>query len=57
MEDVIETFAGGEAVVWVDPLQASDSQKHSDRRTEGKEGLGMKAELGVINRYLQGRKG
>lgn len=52
MEDVIEATAGGEAVVGVDPLQASDSQEHSNRRTKGKEGLGMKAELGVNNRDL-----
>lgn len=55
MEDVVEAAAGGEAVVWVDPLQASDSQEHSDGRAESKEGLGVEVELWVVNRYLQRR--
>lgn len=55
MEDVVEAAAGGEAVVGVNPLQASDGQEHSNRRAEGKEGPGVEAELWVINRYLQER--
>lgn len=53
MKDVVEAAAGGEAVVGVDPLQASYSQEHSNRRAKGKECLGVEAELGVINRYLE----
>lgn len=56
MEDVVEAAAGGEAVVGVNPLQASDGQEHSNRRAEGKEGPGVEAELWVINRYLQERE-
>lgn len=52
MEDVVEAAAGGEAVIGVDPLQASDGQEHSDGRAESKEGLGAEAELRVINRDL-----
>lgn len=56
MEDVVEAAAGGEAVVGVDPLQAPDGQEHSNRRAEGKESLGVEAELWVINRHLQEKK-
>lgn len=56
MEDVVEAFAGGEAVFGVDPLQAAHSEEHSYRRAQGKEGLWLEGQLRVHDGHL-GRKG
>ena len=41
VEDVEEAFAGGQAVVWVDPLHSSHCEKHPDGRPKSKEDGGL----------------
>lgn len=48
VEDVEETFAGGQAVVWVDPLHSSHCQKHPDGRPESKEDGGLIVQLRIV---------
>lgn len=48
VEDVEEAFAGGQAVVWVDPLHSSHGEEHPDGRAKGKEDGGLVVQLGVV---------
>lgn len=41
VEDVEEAFAGGQAVVWVNPLHSSHCEKHPDGRPKSKEDGGL----------------
>lgn len=50
--DVVKALAGWEGVVWVDVLQSTHCQEHSDGGTKGEECLRMKSQLRVINGHL-----
>lgn len=42
MVNIEEAFAGREAVVLINPVHTSDSEKHADWRAQGKENLRFK---------------
>lgn len=50
--DVVKALAGWEGVVWVDVLESTHCQEHSDGGAKGEECLRMKSQLRVINGHL-----
>lgn len=50
--DVVKALAGWEGVVWVDVLESTHCQEHSDGGAKSEEGLRMKSQLRVINGHL-----
>lgn len=53
MKDMEETFAGRQAVCWINPFYSSYSEKHPNRRPKGKEDLWLIHQLRVIGRNLE----
>lgn len=51
--DVVKALAGWEGVVWVDVLESTHCQEHSDGGAKGEECLRMKSQLRVINGHLR----
>lgn len=52
VEDVEEAFAGGQAVVGVDPLHSSHREKHPNGRPKSEEDGGLVDQLGIVCRDL-----
>lgn len=52
VEDVEEAFAGGQAVVGVDPLHSSHREKHPNGRPKSEEDGGLVDQLGIVCRHL-----
>ena len=50
--DVEEAFTGGQLVVLLDPLQASDRQEHANRGAQGEEVDRLKVQSVVDHRHL-----
>lgn len=50
--DIVKTLAGWEGVVWVDVLESTHRQEHSNGGAKGEECLRMKSQLRVINGHL-----
>lgn len=50
--NVVKALAGREGVVWVDVLESTHGQEHSNGGAKGEECLRMKSQLRVINGHL-----